>query len=543
MAKKNRKLAFILASIMTAGAALSSCGNNADNGGGTASTGSGGDSAAPESAAIGVMMPHSGQLPPDTPVGQAWEEMMSEKLGCDITFEWNFIPWAEYQEKENVALASADFPDIIHVMNMSDTVPYEDQGLFIDLGQYEEMMPNYMAFVNTVQYGRDKVFNSDGQCYGFQNVEIPRMEEGVGIYNTTTYRYDIFEKHGIKIPETTAEFYEAAKQLKELYPDIYPVSRAGSRETGIFHTSDGIFWDGDEYVYGPVTTNYRDMLTWLHQLYAEELLDPESFTEDSNMHQTKALNGSNFMQLGQWYSDSYNWNLNEESDAFWVNALAPSDERYGVAWQDVWNVNEPVIQWEAAVINADSDYVDLCIQLCDLQYSDEVIELISWGIEGESFVYGEDGKPTLVDEIKNDEDPWGKANEWGMRASASTRPGLQCATDTAAYLDLAPNDPCYVNGELVEMPWELAFANEPWPESELIPPTVFEPPITWTTEEAQQNSNAMTAIQTYVDETKIKFIQGDEPLENWDIFVQTITDMGYQEVLDRYNAKAAEIVE
>ena len=84
---------------------------------------------------------------------------MSEKLGCDITFEWNFIPWAEYQEKENVALASADFPDIIHVMNMSDTVPYEEQGLFIDLGQYEEMMPNYMAFVNTVQYGRDKVFN------------------------------------------------------------------------------------------------------------------------------------------------------------------------------------------------------------------------------------------------------------------------------------------------------------------------------------------------------------------------------------------------
>ena len=53
----------------------------------------------------------------------------------------------------------------------------------------------------------------------------------------------------------------------------------------------------------------------------------------------------------------------------------------------------------------------------------------------------------------------------------------------------------------------------------------------------------MSAIQTYVDETKIKFIQGDEPLENWDIFVQTITDMGYQEVLDRYNAKAAEIVE
>ena len=86
MAKKNRKLAFILASIMTAGAALSSCGNNADNGGGTASTGSGGGRAGPETAAIRGMMPPSGQLPPDTPVGPALGGMMREKVGCGITF-------------------------------------------------------------------------------------------------------------------------------------------------------------------------------------------------------------------------------------------------------------------------------------------------------------------------------------------------------------------------------------------------------------------------------------------------------------------------
>ena len=187
--------------------------------------------------------------------------------------------------------------------------------------------------------------------------------------------------------------------------------------------------------------------------------------------------------------------------------------------------------------------IDLCIKLCDLQYTDEITELISFGLEGESFVRDTDGKPAFVDEIKNAADPWAAGNKYGQRASAGSRPGLQLGTDTPAYLDFAPNDACYIDGKVVEMPWEAAFPNYSWPDSELIPPSVFTPPITFTTEEAQDNSTTMTAVQTMVDEYKLKFIKGEESLDNWDKYVSTVESMGFQQVVDLYNEKAAAIAE
>lgn len=547
MKKRSQKLALILSSIMLAAMALSSCGGGGESS--AASTGSGESSGAteaeiPESATIGVMIPHFGVLPNETPVGQAWEEQMDAALGCDITFEWQFIPYAEYTEKANIALAAADFPDLFRVMDKNLIVPYQDQGLFVELSGYTDSMPNYMDFVETVRYGESKVFDADGHFYGFQNVEIPRLEQGLGIYSVASYRYDTFEENGIKIPETTDEFYEAAKQLKQLYPDTYPVTRTWA-DTSVYtyHTNDAIFWNGEAYEYGPVTENYRAMLTWLNKLYSEGLLDPESFTEDSDMHNQKMLTGKVFMSLGEWFNDDVNRNNNEESDAYWVNALAPTDPEQGTAWQQVTNVNEPTIGGEIMVINSNSEYVDLIVKLCDLQYTDDVVELVTWGIEDESFVRDENGDPTFIDEIKNADDPWSAGDKYGMRASAGSRPGLQLAIDTKAFVDFAPNDACYIDGEVVETPWETAWPDLSWPDSELIDPNVFAPPITFTSEESQNNSTIMTAVQTMVDEYKLDFITGDRPLSEWDSYVSAVEGMGYQQVVDLYNEKAAAIVE
>lgn len=543
MKKKSQKLALILSSIMLAAMALSSCGGGGESSAATTGSGSGSGTAEaeiPESATIGIMIPHFGVLPNETPVGQAWEERMSEELGCDITFEWQYIPYAEYTEKANIALAAADFPDLFRVMDSAILIPYYDQEIFVELSGYTDLMPNFMSFVETIRYGEQQLFNADGHFYGFENVEIPRLEEGLGIYNPAHYRYDIFEQEGIAIPETTDDFYEAAKQLKEAYPSVYPVS--GVSAENIFHTNAGIYWDGEQYQYGPVTDNYRKMLEWLNMLYSEELLDPECFTQDSDMEETKALTGKTFMNMGRWPT-AYNWNINEESDAYWVQALQPTNPEIGTAWQGVVNVNEPTFTNEMMVISSEAENLELLIKLCDLQYREDIIELVTWGIEDESFVRDENGDPTFIDEIKNADDPWSAGDKYGMRASAGSRPGLQLAIDTKAFVDFAPNDACYIDGEVVETPWETAWPDLSWPDSELIDPNVFAPPITFTSEESQNNSTIMTAVQTMVDEYKLDFITGDRPLSEWDSYVSAVEGMGYQQVVDLYNEKAAAIVE
>ena len=53
----------------------------------------------------------------------------------------------------------------------------------------------------------------------------------------------------------------------------------------------------------------------------------------------------------------------------------------------------------------------------------------------------------------------------------------------------------------------------------------------------------MADIEIYVDEMVMKFITGREPLSNWDTYVNTVKQMGidnvlsiYQEVVDAWNS-------
>lgn len=75
--------------------------------------------------------------------------------------------------------------------------------------------------------------DSDGSLYS----ECISCTGGVLIY-----RKDLFEKHGIKTPETTADVMEAAKILKEKEPDIYPFVARGDSSSASFGTSSGWAW-------------------------------------------------------------------------------------------------------------------------------------------------------------------------------------------------------------------------------------------------------------------------------------------------------------
>ena len=493
-----------------------------------------------ESAQISVMMPHFGGIPPERPVHQAWETQMSEATGKQLTFDWNFIPYGEYAEKERLAMLAGDFSDLMYVLDYVNTIPYHDQDIFVELSEYAELTPNYLAFVASVQNGMEKITNSDGLYYGFRNAEIPRLTQGLGLYYVASYRYDIFEANGIKIPETTDEFYAAAEALKKLYPESFPVIYGDF--SNVFKTNGDIFWNGTAYEYGPVSQNYKDMLIYDAKLHADGLMDPESMFDDADTLTRKALNGSVFMQMNAWFTSSFTLTSNTESDAVWVNAIFPADANYGTPWQGVMNVNSPNLGGHTLVVNAESSNRELLIQLGDLQYTAETIELVTWGIENTTFVRGENGKPTFVDAIKNSENSWTAGDEYGMRASASYRPGLQLALDSAAFLDFASIDPSYINGEYVELKWEAAFPDENWPNSDWISPNLFALPITFTTDESQDNAVIMTPIKTLVEEWRAKFIRGEASLETeWDSYVSQIEGLGLQTVLDMYNAKAAEL--
>ena len=60
--------------------------------------------------------------------------------------------------------------------------------------------------------------------------------------------------------------------------------------------------------------------------------------------------------------------------------------------------------------------------------------------------------------------------------------------------------------------------------------------LKFTSEESEVLANKLTEIKTYVDSMKASFITGTEPLSNWDKYVETVKQMGIDDVLKAYQA-------
>ena len=62
--------------------------------------------------------------------------------------------------------------------------------------------------------------------------------------------------------------------------------------------------------------------------------------------------------------------------------------------------------WGVYGVSSKVENPEELIKFIDYQYSDEMIQLITWGIEGTTYTIGEDGVPTFVDSLKTAKDPW-----------------------------------------------------------------------------------------------------------------------------------------
>jgi putative aldouronate transport system substrate-binding protein len=492
---------------------------------------------------ITATYPHFGGIPTDTIVGKAWHSLMEQKTGQKLEIQWNYVPYGEYGEKTNLMMAANDITDLTYIFGHENAAPYEAQGIFEDLSKHWDKMPNYAAYLETVPYGKQRVFNSDGTLYFSGGGGLARIKSGIDIGGAFVIRQDTFQKHNIKPFATTDDLYQAAKQLKALYPQSYPISWWRFSLPDTFATQTGIYDNGNQYVYGPTEPNFRTMLVWLNKLYAEGLLDPETFTQNDDTRTRKALNGNTFIQLGLWDDQLVNWN--NKTDATWAWIKAPSHPGIPNGWQADWGVNtNSIANSEATYIKAGAKNMDTLIRICDASFEADTIRLISWGVEGQSYTLKADGTPTFVDKFRNAPNGnfWVVGDEYGIRISSKYRPGIQGPWDGSTLPDLQPADPAVIDGQYVKVVWMTAFPDATFPTDPMFPPWVKNNyPIAFTPDESNANASILTAIQTYYDEQFVKFINGSLAINdaNWNNYVNTIKGMNIQKVLDMYNTKAA----
>ena len=491
----------------------------------------------------------------NTPTYNAWVAKCEELLGAKLDMNLNMIPDSEYNDKIQILISTNDLPDMYTLPFLFDFNKMANDGYFLDFLKYYEM-PVYMEIVDKSLEGRPKAIRDDGTMPVLYNVGMPKVETGKmpTFMLSPCWNYTAFQREGIKIPDTFDELYEAALKFKEVNPRSYPINFNFKGVKVIFYAMhinadlegpSQLYWDGEQYTFAGLQPQYKEGVEFLAKLYAEELLDPEYIIDNTDTITTKLLNEDNYMILNNWSSHTLDYTTASNGDYIFVNGIMPCNPKYGPAWHQHNADNAYSLTfWAYYVVNSEVKQPELMARFMDIQYSPEIYELFSWGVEGVTYESQPGGGKKFVDALLNAEDPVVKANELGIRArNGRARSLFDFIADMTPWNTAFPvNDNTYFNGVFESAPMHLTkfFQESTWPNE--ITPAFWdarESQIQLTPEENDIISPIIVQMHTFGEQLQANLISGAIPLSDFDAKMEEWrSSFDYQLVLDTYNGAA-----
>lgn len=253
-----------------------------------------------------------------------------------VTIEWEQIR-SGWDEKKNVLLASGDVPDIfISAINDNDIASFPD--LFLPMNDLiDQYAPNIQKMFQELPDTRSLATSLDGNIYGLVSV-IPHRPSSYNIFSINQTWLDTL---GLETPTTFDEFYEVLKAFKTKDPnqngkdDEIPFDWAPDR--GLFTAMSLIGAYGNyaedfsgewfsakdgKVVFLPTTEDYKNLVSYLHKLYAEGLINQEVFTQDYSQFQARSKDTEN-ATVGA----TMGWSI---------------EDRFGTQWKDQYKVLLPI---------------------------------------------------------------------------------------------------------------------------------------------------------------------------------------------------------
>lgn len=537
-----RKPAALLAACLSAAMLLASC----SSGGGTTSSGTssagGGDTGSTPASSGGkislkVTTVNFGETPEGTKIQDAWLAMMEEKLGREIEINYEFVSSGDYKEKLQVINAGGDLPDILTYFDSTkaDIDRYGGMGLYTNLAEHLDKAPNYKAALAKDPNVNTSLYTPAGELYGFFNLSYVPSGSAHGVSSTMmAVKSRVIEENNLTIPTTLEEVYTTAKALKDAGVSNYPIilhEEWQNPEDVVFlayHTSAnnnlGKFWNGTEFAYGPISEDYKLALQYLNRIYTEGLISPDYFTHTTDNGNAAIADGSACIILSAWEGYPAQWSVQYPDDK-WVAVPVPTSDKYA---DNPWQFeNEFHSEWAfqsnyCTVLSSQSKVIDDAIAVMDLQYDDDIIQLLNWGIEGETFQITDGKKEFLLAGTENKD----ATKALGLPLSGDCRAGIfpQPQDMELWRIGSASDSPIYYNGEIVTEKL-VGFSSRVINEKNTAA-SDSAPRISLSSDENDEYSNIMTPVETYAKEQKVKFIKGERSFDEWDQYIEEINKMG-----------------
>lgn len=460
-----------------------------------------------------------------------FHSILKEMLGVNI--EWMF-PTAGSDDNQafNLMMASDTLPDIIFHPLLSDAGRYMSEGTIWDLTPYmEQHAPAYYKWIKSKDEYDRAMKTDDGKYFGFGF-----FREGGGWNDTyigPTVNETWLSELNLK-PEdikTIDDWDKMLEGFKQKHPDASPLSFAKSRinDCGIAGAFGAYtmlslqpYIDSSNKVQlANIQPEWKEYISKIHEWWEKGYLDQDFLSDDDSAIRSKAQNlqfGASITSMGQISSWERDANDNN-TGAKWVALSYPRDNEGKISM--VFSGGYAGIGNDVAVVskNCPESKLPLVLRCLDYAYTDEGFLYWNYGKEGNSWEYDANHEVQYLPIVT--EDPNG-VNGAIDKFGGSTYFGCCIQANKLIYMknteaSIACNDKWFYENEDVAYSWKI-------------------PNVSYTAEESTRIAELRGAMQTYVEETAVKYITGEESLDSFDSFVETIKGMNVDELLSIYQA-------
>lgn len=430
-------------------------------------------------------------------------------------------------EALNLMLAGGVIPDIVGSSRIKDFVnQYGPEGAFFPLNDLiDEHAPNLAAYFAERPEIAAAISAADGNMY-----YIPYLPDGK--YGRAYFiRTDWLEQLGLERPESVEELEAVliafrdgdpngngmadevpyfARQWPELIRlvTLWDGRSSGSDTYHDFYVEDGML------LHPYAQDGYREGISNLARWYDMGLIDAEIFTRGSSTRDY--LLGENLGGMTHdWFASTsgYNTTLAGEIDGFAFEALAPPASVSGVRMEEHRRIPIKPDGW---AIGGTNEHPVETIKYFDFWFTEEGRRLANFGVEGQQYTMV-DGAPTFTEEFLTNGEP---VNNQLYRLGAQ----LQARG--------------YFQDYRYEEQWSNEFALEGialYDEGDYLVDQFLG--VAFNAEEQRVYDRTFASIRDYMLERQQGWILGNSDVnDDWDAYIATLNDMGYQELLEVMNS-------
>ncbi len=445
----------------------------------------------------------------------------------NMHFEWTTCHADVETEKFNLMIVAGEYADVIGTMSHYSTglEGAINDDVIIDLTDLiHEYCPNYWNAINRDEATFRQLVTDSGYMGAFCQLLKEAGTENQGY----VIRQDWLDELGLEMPGTITEMHDTMVAFKDAYDAYMYVGTAGYDEYvgKALNCGTGIFMAKDyELVCTYDQPEFKEYTKIMAQWYADGILN-DDFYNDTNIGACREDMANDLCGYvgasASGMSDIYDY-CTVDGSSLHVTAVpqitddAGSEIKVGTAQSLIKNATV----WSISAQCDEEKYEPLC-RMVDYIFTEEGDLLYNWGVEGDAFVFDEEGKPQWTERITND--PAGRP----FIFTSSFYAGGVGSVYFPGVVDMEKTFYEFTDDEWEAMEiFKTSYVKDGWN----IP--------TWATmtiEEQEEYANYQSEMETYVESMTLQFVCGELDIDaNWDSFIETIHGMNYERMYEIQN--------